>query len=642
MQNLLKRRGGWRSMKSLYTLLENFMKIITSKKALVHLCSFGLLFCVSNMLHATDVNQDYAALLSKVNLPDNTTLSYESFIKQAKVTGLSIAVVDDYQVVFSQVSGLKESGTQNKIDNNTAFSTASISKPVTATLVMMLAQQGKLDLDAPVNTYLKRWAIAPSDLTKNKTITLRNLLSHTAGMSQGGFADFHLGDDIPTPIESLNGIKLPRYKTPISIDFEPETNWNYSGGGYVIVQVAIEDLTGKSLAQLAEEMLFTPLDMQHTTMYQNGQAKFLTNVAKVHDIDQKVIRDGIPICPQVAPSGMWSTPLDMAKFTIEYQKALAGKPTKVISTWVAKQTTEVQTLKVSGGWSAGWMRFEAQGNLDWFSHGGSNTGTGGHVMATMQDGKGIMLFINATTQTRNPAITILIDNVVQSLQWTQPIVSNQQPLPKALVDKITGRYLSPFDQIVTITQEHDKLNYHNPLQIGGGQFSGELHYLQDNRFALDAHSNTLGLETNPADKQVYLTLFRSGTALKDHAMRKLKQGEHLPFEVADKQDIKQSIQAYKVWQKQSPDSRLLSSNALNNAGYMALAKKDYQAAVNYFSVYSALYPDDANAFDSLAEAYMTKGDTQLALDNYKKSLVLNADNQNAKDMLKKLSTDNTL
>jgi len=629
-------------MRLLYTLLENSMKIISPKKPLVHICILGLWLCVSNMLHATDTVQDYVAQLSRVKLPDNTALSYESFIKQAKVTGLSMAVVDDYQVVFTQVAGLKESGTQDKIDTNTAFSTASISKPVTATLVMMLAEQGKLNLDVPVNTYLKRWTLAPSDLTKTKAVTLRNLLSHTAGMSQGGFADFHLGDDMPTLIESLNGIKLPRYKTPIAVEFEPETNWNYSGGGYVIVQVALEDLTGKPLAQLAEEMLFTPLDMQHTTMYQNGQAKFLTNLAKVHDEDQKVIRDGIPICPQIAPSGMWSTPLDMAQFTIEYQKALAGKPTKVISTWVAKQTTEVKTLKVTGGWGAGWMRFEAQGNLDWFSHGGSNTGTGGHVMATMQGGKGIMLFINAPTPTRNPAIDMLIDNVVQNLHWTQSLASKGQQIPKSIKDKMIGRYLSPFDQIVTITQEQDKLIYRNPLQIGGRKFSGELHLKQNNRFALNAHSNILGLEVNPADKQVYLTLFRPGTTLKDYAMRKLLQGEQLPFEIAEKQGIEQSIQAYKEWQKQHPASRLLSPNALNNAGYAALAKKDYQAAVNYQSVYTILYPDDANAFDSLAEAYMTKGDMLLAVDNYKKSIALNADNQNAKDMVKKLTAKKAL
>lgn len=618
------------------------MKIISSRKRLLQLCSLGLFFGLSNLLYAANLGQDYRALLSKVSGPNNTTFDYDSFIQQAKVTGLSMAVVDDYQVVFSQVAGLKENGTQHKIDKQTAFSTASISKPVTATLVMMLAQQGKLDLDAPVNTYLKRWKIAASDLTKNQSITFRNLLSHTAGMTQGGFADFHLGDDIPTLIESLNGIKLPRYKSPISIDFEPETNWNYSGGGYVIVQVALEDLTGKPLAQLAEEMLFAPLNMQHTTMYQNGQDKFLTNLAKVHDIDQKVIRDGIPICPQIAPSGMWSTPLDMAKLTIEYQKALAGKPTKVISNWVATQTTEIQTIKVTGGWSAGWMRFEAQGNLDWFSHGGSNTGTGGHVMATMEGGKGIMIFINATTRTRNPAINMLIESVVKNLHWTQPITPSEQSVSKVLAEKMTGRYLSPADQIVTISQQQDKLIYHNPLQIGGGQFTGEMYYKENNKFALDAHPNIIGLEINPADQQAYLTVFRPGTSLQDYAMRKLRDGEQLPFEVAENQDVEQSIKAYKEWQKLYPNSRMLSSNTLNNAGYTALAKKDVKAAINYFSVYVALYPNDANAFDSLAEGYMTKGNTQLAIENYNKSLTINGDNQNAKDMLKKLSAAKAL
>lgn len=614
------------------------MNIKTAKQILGPIWSVSILLGVcAYSLHASAVEIDYTAKLSKVRLPDNTQLDYEDFIRQAKVTGLSMAVVDNYQVVFSQTAGLKEHGTLNKIDSNTAFSTASISKPVTATLVMMLAEQGKLDLDTPVSKYLKRWQMPGSDFTKDHPITLRQLLSHTSGMSQGGFADFHLGDDIPSLVESLNGEKLPRYKTPISVEFKPDTNWNYSGGGYVIVQVALEDLTGKSLAQLAQEMLFAPLDMQHTTMYQHGQEPFLSNVAKVHDLEQKVIRDGIPICPQVAPSGMWSTALDMAKFTIEYQKALAGLPTQVISTWVAEQTTQVRTLKVTGGWAAGWMRFEAQGNLDWFSHGGSNTGTGGHVMGTMQDGKGIMIFINATTQTRNPAITALINNVLDSLHWTVPIKSQNKSLPKDLINKMVGRYLSPFEQVVTIEQDQDKLIYTNPLQIGGGEFSGELHNIKDDLFALDAHANTVGVETNPDDQQLYLTLYRNGTDLKEYAMRKLNQGEQLPFEVAAKQDTQQSIKAYQAWKKHHPTSRLLSPNALNNAGYTALAKKDYQAAVNYLTVYTVLYPTDANAFDSLAEAYLSKGDEQLAVEHYRKSLVLNADNQNAKQMLEKLA-----
>lgn len=608
---------------------------------LVSVLSF---FFFAGSVYATQANKaqtavpakKYEQLLSQFVTPNQHKLTYDDFLKHFKVPGLSFAVVDNYQVVYNHTAGLKETGTQNKIDSNTAFSTASISKPVTATIVAMLAEQGKLEIDAPVSRYLKRWSMPTSQFTQNKAITFRHLLTHTAGTSQGGFADFNLGDDIPTPIESLNGIKLPRYNTPISMMFTPESDWEYSGGGYVIAQIAIEDITGKSLQQLAEDMIFKPLNMQHTTMFQNGHPKFLSNVAKAHDGNQQVIKDGIIICPQIAPSGMWSTAIDMAKFTIEYQKALAGKPTKVISKWVAEETTKVHSLKKVGGWSAGWMRMEAQGNLDWFSHGGSNTGTGGHIMSTMQGGKGIMVFINALTPQRNPAINALVDNIISAMNWNQTLDSHQSIPDKNLITKMQGRYLSPFDQIITIKKQDDKLIYNNPLQIGGTSFQGEMVYQGEGKFALENNSNLLGLENSPQDKQTYLTLYRAGTTLKDFAMRKLADDEVLPFEVAESQSKQKTIEAYKTWQIQKPQSQMLSPNSLNRAGYTALMLKKFDTAINYFSVYTVLYPQDANAFDSLAEAYMAKGDTQLAITYYKKSLSLNSQNTNAVDMLKKL------
>jgi|GEM_PF-367334 len=608
--------------------------------------SLNSVYALNNAANKAQTNtaasnvQQYEEKLSRFLAADGKQYDYQAFIDNFKIPGMSFAVVDNYNIVFSHQAGLKESGTKQFIDANTAFSTASISKPVTATVAAMLAEQGKLDLDAPVSEYLKSWKM-PSESAR--TITIRQLLAHTAGMSQGGFADFHLGDDIPTLIDSLNGVKLPRYSQAISSIFSPETNWEYSGGGYVIVQVALEDITGKPLEQLAQDMIFTPLNMQNTTMYQHGDKRFLSNVAKVHDANQQVIRDGIPICPQIAPSGMWSTPTDMALFTIEYQKALAGKPTKVVSKWVAEQTTQVQTIKKTGGWAAGWMRFEAQGNIDWFSHGGSNTGTGGHVMASMQNGKGIMVFMNATTQHRNPAVNALIDNIVQNLDWQQSI-SASTVIPAKHRKQLVGRYLSAFDQIVTITEQGDELIYTNPLSIGGMSFEGKLHYLGENgesgkiaKFALNTHANQLSVETNES-QQAYLVFSRQGTLLKDFSMRKIAASEVLPFEVAQTQDVKQSIAAYEAWKAQYPQSSLLSPNSLNMSGYMALGKQEFSAALNFFHVYTHLYPQNANAFDSLAEAQMLSGDTVNAIANYKRSLALNPNNDNAKTMIEKMQS----
>lgn len=118
--------------------------------------------------------------------------------------------------------------------------------------------------------------------------------------------------------------------------------------------MALEDHLGKSLADLAETYLFKPLGMNYSTMRQPHEAGFLTNVAQAHDENGQIIRTGTPITPQVAPSGLWSTPLDIAIFIIEFQRALAGQDTKVISQAVAQSVVDVVTLKVMGGWSMGW------------------------------------------------------------------------------------------------------------------------------------------------------------------------------------------------------------------------------------------------------------------------------------------------
>lgn len=619
-------------MSSLYALF--FVQLLT-------LSGFSVMAAESNKV---DQEQSFQAKLSTFIAPDGNSYDYQAFIDNFKIPGMSFAVVDNFEVVYAHHVGLKQAGTTNKIDSNTAFSTASIAKPVTATIAAMLAEKGKLDLDAPIAKYLERWQVPSSDFTKNSPITTRQLLAHTAGMSQGGFADFHLGDDIPTPIESLNGEKLPRYKQPIRSLFTPDTNWQYSGGGYVIVQIVLEDITGKPLQQLAQEMIFTPLNMQHTTMFQNGSDQFLTNVAKVHDANQQVIRDGIPICPQIAPSGLWSTPSDMAKFMIEYQRALAGQETNVVSPWVAQQTTKLHTLKAVGGWAAGWMRFEARGNIDWFSHGGSNTGTGGHVMASMQGGKGIMVFMNATTEHRNPAIEALIENIVSALEWHQELPFTTL-IPAQHRDQMIGRYLSELDQIITIREQGNKLVYTDPMRMGGVSYQAELQYagIDNGRatFSLNENANQISLGVHPDSKQHYLVLSRKGGSsqdieLQEFSMRKLPENERLPSEVAQEEGLEKAKAAYITWKAQHPTSSLVSASAINNAGYAALAKEEINTALNFFHVYTHLYPQDANAYDSLAEAQALNGDIKKAIINYQRSLALNPNNENAKKMIHKM------
>lgn len=559
-------------------------------------------------------------------------IGLNQLLTDQKLTGLSLAIVDDYRLVHSAQAGYKEAGKPEKIDMNTMFSTASISKPIFATVVLMLVEQNKLDLDKPINTYLTRWKLPESELTTGNPVTLRGLLSHTAGTTQGGFADFYLGDNIPTLLDSLNG-KLPRFKDPLSVTFEPGSDWQYSGGGYVLAQVAVEDLTGKPLAELAKNMIFDPLGMTRTTMYQHGEEGFPDNLAKVHDKEQQVIGTGIPICPQIAPSGMWSNATDMATLLIDFQKALNGKESRVISRWVAEQSTTIQAIHKMGGWGLGWMRMEADGNLEWFSHGGSNTGTGGHILATMEQGRAIVVFGNGPNNVRIPVINSLKKHVINTLGWKKPLLAANVKPAKQLVKSMQGRYLSPFDEIVEVKRKDDKLIATN---IWFYLDQSELVYTQNGQFETDDLPHVITLERNPQDNNTYLTFTRKGTSLKEYALRKLPDDEQVPFDVAQTGRFEDTLSAYQSWQKRYPDSGLTSARALNSAGYKALSEKQFEVAMNLFNVYVTLYPDDANAFDSLAESYMLSGKNKLAIKNYQASLRLNPDNSNAKEMLTKL------
>ncbi|WP_278550970.1 serine hydrolase domain-containing protein [Elizabethkingia bruuniana] len=295
-------------------------------------------------------------------------------LEKYKLPGFSLVVFENYKIVYSNQFGLKSVNSKEKIDENTAFSTASISKPITALLCHILEEKGLINLNDPIDRYLKRWHLPKSKFTENNSPTWKQFLNHTAGTSQGGFEDHYEGETIPTITQSLLG-QIPRYDKEIEFLFTPGTNFEYSGGGYVIIQMALEDTLNKSIAELAQEYIFSPLGMKNTTMVQPNEKGFLTNVALVHDKDGKVIRTGLPITPQVGASGMWSTPTDLAKLSIEIQNALRNKNNKVISHQVAKKVTEVTAFKNAvGGWSYGWQKSFGYSNYDWFSCNGSNTG----------------------------------------------------------------------------------------------------------------------------------------------------------------------------------------------------------------------------------------------------------------------------
>jgi len=184
------------------------------------------------------------------------------------------------------VHGVHAVSVGEAVDVNTVFQTASLSKWITAWGVMALVQEGKLDLDAPVSTYLTRWAL-PESKFDNKRVTARRLLSHTAGLTDGlGYAGFVPNAVVPSLEETLKRPDAdPGVSGTIEVGYEPGTEWQYSGGGYAILQLLIEEVSGESFEGFMQRVIFRPLVMVRSS-YSWTPAEGST-LATFYDIDSK-------------------------------------------------------------------------------------------------------------------------------------------------------------------------------------------------------------------------------------------------------------------------------------------------------------------------------------------------------------------
>lgn len=582
---------------------------------------------------------------AKIIALDGLKASTASLMAKYNLKGLSIAVFENYNIIWTSEWGVKAANSQEKIDRNTAFSTASISKTITAIVCAILEEKGVINLDDPIAKYLKRWQLPQSSFTKDTDVTWKQLLSHTAGTTQGGFEDYYQGDSIPTIVQSLQGKLLPRSKKEIEFLFKPGTNWEYSGGGYVIIQCALEDHLGKPLAEIVKEYLLDPLKLQNSTMIQPNEKGFLTNIAKVHNNKGEIIKTGIPITPQVAPSGLWSTPTDLAMIAIEMQKALSGKENKVISTAVAKKVTDIVTLNGARGWSYGWQRSLGWGNQDWFSHDGSNTGTGGELLATMKNGNGIAILANGDKPNRLPVMSYVEKEVIEKLNWYSPIGEKAaKEVPVALSKAIKGYYteiLYGYNRMGTtkIFEENKKLYLNSPfLKENIGDDKSEMYYIGNNTFMINNYPNTIQFNLNEGNELKGITISRMGYDVKSLKLTpdQIKTPQTQTIEVFSANNFQIASDKFKKLRLKYPAFNF--EEILNNLGYSYYNNKQTDLSVQIFALNCTEYPKSANTYDSLGEIYERTGKLDLARLNYQKSLELNPKNDNARQMIAKIDS----
>jgi CubicO group peptidase (beta-lactamase class C family) len=315
-------------------------------------------------------------------------LTIQERLREYRVPGVSVAVINNGRIEWARGWGEAEAGSGIPVDTATLFQAASISKPVAAVGALRLVQQGRLSLDEDVNTRLRSWQVPDAPFTATEKVTLRRLLSHSAGTTVHGFPGYAAGAAVPTVVQVLNG-EAPANTRPVRVDTVPGSRWRYSGGGLTIAQLLMTDVTGRPFAELMHEQVLDPAGMRHSTYAQPLPADRAGRAATAHGGNGQPIAGKHHTYPEQAAAGLWTTPSDLTRLAIELQRAYNGETGRVLSPEMARLMMTVQ----SGSYGLGFA-VSGQGDSLRFEHGGSNQGFRAFFMAMAQTGKGVVVMTN--------------------------------------------------------------------------------------------------------------------------------------------------------------------------------------------------------------------------------------------------------
>ncbi len=366
---------------------------ITVSLALLQLVTLLGVGCVQV---GTEVEERIAAvetgLLPAVRIHGrDTTWALADRMAHYNVPGVSIAVINEGAIEWAAGYGVLDASSDIPVDEETVFQAASISKPVAVTAALRLVQDGKLDLDTDVNTWLANWRLPSNEFTERQAVTLRGIVSHTAGLTVHGFPGYAMGALLPTVAQILDGAE-PANTPAVRVDKLPGEGFRYSGGGMTIMQQVLMDFTGQAFPTMMRELVLDPLGMTRSTYQQPLPPDWRSNAATAHDGDGHAIDGRFHVYPEMAAAGLWTTPTDLARFAIEIQQAHTGGSGQVFTHQMAEQALAPQA---GGPYGLG-VSLESAGETLRFGHGGSNEGYRCRLIAYANLGMGAAIMTNGS------------------------------------------------------------------------------------------------------------------------------------------------------------------------------------------------------------------------------------------------------
>lgn len=353
---------------------------------------FALLIITAMLTNVTLVSGVNMAIEQK-QAADNTSefqkkldSQVQDLLKKYGVPGVKIAVIEGDKV-WEKEYGYADKSAKKLISTNTIFQVGSVSKMVAAWGAMKLVDQGKIDLDAPVEKYLTRWHLPKSNYS-SEGVTLRRILSHTAGLSLQGYAGVAPSKKLVTIEESLSG------KTygagDVRVIHEPGSKFQYSGGGYTLLQLIIEEVSGMPFEKYMEQEILKPLGMNNSAF--EWKDEFNPNMAKAYGVLGQTLPNYI--FTEKAAAGLFTTAADLAKFEMAAMNMSHEEPA---GRGVLKpETVALMTTGVTNAhWGLGYQMIDLPDGETAVGHGGTNRGWRAQVVELPGKKQGLVVLTNS-------------------------------------------------------------------------------------------------------------------------------------------------------------------------------------------------------------------------------------------------------
>ena len=383
--------------------------------------------------------------------------SLADMMREQHVPAVSIAVVSGGRILWARAFGQADVAAGRPATTETLFQAASISKPVAATAALRLVEQGRLQLDRPVNEQLESWRLPDSEVAGGEPVTLRRLHSHNAGLTVSGFPGYAVDAPRPTLVQILDGT-APANSDPVRIDLKPGTSWRYSGGGFTVAQLLMMDVTDEGFPELMDRLVLGPLGMTRSSYRQPLPAESAAQAALAYGGDGTLVPGRYHIYPEMAAAGLWTTPTDLARWAIALSAAYNGTPGGVLR-------PETAAAMLTPGLGDRGLGVAVSGEGEWlrFSHGGSNEGYRAMLAAYPRRGEAVVVMTNG--ENGSAIIGPVMRAIGQMLGWPNSAPRIVTPAAISAEDRaaVIGRY-GGGEFVVVVEQSGDRL----VLTPGGG------------------------------------------------------------------------------------------------------------------------------------------------------------------------------